>query len=90
MKSVARTNLPTPGIIFSRHNQKMSVKIDRIELRNALPRVFEHEAIPASDVWKCDVAFERGKHYIIEAASGTGKSSLCAYIYGNRPHHKFK
>jgi len=62
----------------------MSVKIDRIELRKTLPRVFEHEAIPVSDVWKCDVAFERGKHYIIEAASGTGKSSLCAYIYGNR------
>ena len=27
---------------------------------------------------------ERGKTYIIAAASGTGKSSLCAYIYGAR------
>ena len=28
--------------------------------------------------------FEKGKRYLIEAASGTGKSSLCSYIYGYR------
>ena len=27
---------------------------------------------------------ERGHFYLIEAASGTGKSSLCSYIYGYR------
>jgi ABC-type lipoprotein export system ATPase subunit len=30
------------------------------------------------------VEFERGHFYQIEAASGTGKSSLCSYIYGYR------
>jgi ABC-type lipoprotein export system ATPase subunit len=37
-----------------------------------------------SEVWHKDVEFERGHFYLIEAASGTGKSSLCSYIYGYR------
>lgn len=49
-----------------------------------LPRVFETEEIPASDVWKSDLTLRRGGRYMIEAASGGGKSSLCSYIYGSR------
>lgn len=60
------------------------MKIDKIELVATLPKVFENETIPTSDVWKQQVSFARGDNYIIEAASGTGKSSLCAYLYGNR------
>jgi ABC-type lipoprotein export system ATPase subunit len=37
-----------------------------------------------SDIWHQDVSFEKGDFYLIEAASGTGKSSLCSYIYGYR------
>lgn len=37
-----------------------------------------------SQIWGGRVCLERGHTYIIEAASGTGKSSLCAYIYGAR------
>lgn len=37
-----------------------------------------------SDVWHRDLMFERGKRYLISAESGTGKSSLCSYIYGYR------
>lgn len=37
-----------------------------------------------SDVWNRDLMFERGKRYLISAESGTGKSSLCSYIYGYR------
>lgn len=37
-----------------------------------------------SEVWHRDLTFEKGKRYLIEAASGTGKSSLCSYIYGYR------
>ena len=37
-----------------------------------------------SDVWLRDLALERGKRYLISAESGTGKSSLCSYIYGYR------
>ncbi|MDE6297296.1 MAG: ATP-binding cassette domain-containing protein, partial [Muribaculaceae bacterium] len=42
------------------------------------------EKIPASDVWKTELTLSRGKRYLIEAASGGGKSSLCAYIFGSR------
>lgn len=58
--------------------------LSRIELRGMLPRVFEHERIPDSQIWRSDVTLERGGRYMIEAASGGGKSSLCAYIYGSR------
>ncbi len=37
-----------------------------------------------SDVWLQDVRLERGKRYLISAESGTGKSSMCSYIYGYR------
>ena len=37
-----------------------------------------------SDVWLQEIALERGKHYLISAESGTGKSSMCSYIFGYR------
>mgnify|MGYP000046036966 FL=1 len=37
-----------------------------------------------SQIWHQDIIFSKGKRYLIEAASGTGKSSLCSYIYGYR------
>lgn len=37
-----------------------------------------------SDVWHHNITLERGKRYLISAESGTGKSSLCSYIYGYR------
>ena len=55
-----------------------------IKLCNTLPRVFAgHDGIH-SEVWLKDIAFERGKRYLISAESGTGKSSMCSYIYGYR------
>lgn len=57
--------------------------INKIELRATVPHVFEAEKI-VSEVWRSDVSFERGRNYLIEAGSGTGKSSLCSYIYGSR------
>lgn len=62
-------------------------RIDRIEsirLDGMLPKVFENEPIPRSEVWRSDVTFRRGERWLIEAASGGGKSSLCAYIFGSR------
>ncbi len=37
-----------------------------------------------SEVWQQNVTLERGKRYLISAESGTGKSSMCSYIYGYR------
>lgn len=63
---------------------QQDIIIDSIHLEDTLPKVFENEQIPPSQVWHHDISFEKGHNYTIEAASGTGKSSLCAYIYGSR------
>lgn len=53
-----------------------------------LPKVFLSESIPASDVWKTDLTFKRGNFYLVEAASGAGKSSMCSFIYGARTDYE--
>lgn len=62
--------------------------IDTITLVNTLPAVFsgmeQDEPVRSSEVWLSEVEFRRPDHYMIEAESGTGKSSLCSYIYGSR------
>lgn len=58
--------------------------MDRITLYQALPSIFAGKNNIDSDVWHKEVEFEKGDFYLIEAASGTGKSSLCSYIYGYR------
>ena len=58
--------------------------MNSIQLRQALPRVFADRDAITSDVWHRDTTFHKGKRYLIEAASGTGKSSLCSYVYGYR------
>lgn len=62
---------------------------DEISLQRVLPQVFrgsEGEVpVRESEVWlREEVRFVRGNYYLVEAESGTGKSSLCAYIYGSR------
>lgn len=59
-------------------------RIDTITLSRALPKVFEGADPRPSDVWQTELQLKRGSDVIIAAESGTGKSSLCAYIYGNR------
>ena len=58
--------------------------IKTINLSNTLPRVFAGHSDIHSEVWLKDIAFERGKRYLISAESGTGKSSMCSFIYGYR------
>ena len=59
-------------------------KMETITLNNTLPRVFAGQDSIHSEIWLHDVALECGKRYLISAESGTGKSSLCSYIYGYR------
>ena len=63
-----------------------------IRLQDVVPKVFEGHlpADPVSDVWGSDFLFEKGKSYLIKAASGRGKSSLCSYIYGLRDDYSGK
>lgn len=58
--------------------------MNSIELQEVLPRVFVGENLNHSQVWRTTLTFTRGRNYVIEAPSGTGKSSLCAFLYGNR------
>ncbi len=59
-----------------------------IELQQTLPQVFASRTDIESDVWLKDVRLERGKTYLVEANSGTGKSSLCSYIFGYRKDYQ--
>lgn len=67
-------------------------RINTISLRHTLPKVFvgseKDEPIASSRVWLRDIEFHRPHDFLIEAESGTGKSSLCAYIYGNRRDYR--
>ena len=58
--------------------------METIRLIDTLPRVFDGQPEIKSDVWNREIVFQRGKTYLVEAASGTGKSSLCSFIYGYR------
>jgi len=62
--------------------------MDVIHLQQVLPQVFAEYNTISSDIWHHDLYFQRGKRYLLEAASGTGKSSLCAYIYGYRDDYQ--
>lgn len=58
--------------------------MDKITLRNVLPDVFAQSKGVSSDIWQTNAVFERERLYLIEANSGTGKSSMCSYIIGYR------
>jgi ABC-type lipoprotein export system ATPase subunit len=57
-----------------------------IELKNVIPLpLLENGLNPTSEVFSTEgVQFEKGKNYLISAASGKGKSTLIHAIYGLR------
>lgn len=63
-------------------------KLNTITLIDTLPKVFSgsenDEPVASSGVWLRELEFTRPENYLVEAESGTGKSSLCAFIYGSR------
>ncbi|WP_315257236.1 ATP-binding cassette domain-containing protein [Segatella oulorum] len=61
------------------------MNVDRITFQSVVPQVFESqkEALH-SEVWNRELTFEKGKLYLIEAASGRGKSTFCSYVLGYR------
>lgn len=62
--------------------------MNTISLQNTLPDVFAGRDSVISDIWHKNIEFQRGTVYLIEAASGTGKSSLCSFIYGYRKDYQ--
>ena len=62
--------------------------MNRITLNNVVPEIFASREGLISDIWHRDISFQRGKRYLVRAESGTGKSSLCSYIYGQRGDYR--
>lgn len=62
--------------------------MNKIVLDNTLPRVFQDGRPIVSDVWNKRVELEKGKLYLVEAASGTGKSSMLSFVYGYRVDYR--
>ncbi len=62
--------------------------MELIKLDHTLPMAFSGQVQPVSDVWHRELSFRRGEHVLIEAASGTGKTSLCSYVYGYREDYE--
>ena len=62
--------------------------MNSITLSNVVPEIFASRENLRSDLWQTEISFERGHSYLIEAASGTGKSSLCSYLYGQRGDYR--
>lgn len=58
--------------------------MQKISLTGVVPHVFSHHTDLKGDIWNKHVTFEKQKAYLIEAMSGTGKSTLCSYILGYR------
>ena len=55
-----------------------------IEIHDIVPDPIAEVASKTSEVWFKDHSFTRGKHYLISAESGTGKSSFFDFLYGRR------
>mgnify|MGYP002624065404 CR=1 FL=1 len=62
--------------------------MNSIRLKHTFPEVFANRSDLQSEVWQQDVIFEKEKLYLVEASSGTGKSSLCSFIYGYRQDYQ--
>lgn len=62
--------------------------MNTIKLKGVVPEIFASNKDLHSDVWLSDIEFEQGKRYLIKADSGTGKSSLLSYIYGQRGDYR--
>ena len=68
--------------------ERIVYTMDKITLDNALPQIFHGRDMSASEVWQRSLTLERGGIYLIEAASGTGKTSLCSYLIGYRDDYE--
>lgn len=73
----------------------MTGRIDTITLCDVLPEVFAvdeetSETIASSQVWRRELRLRRPESYAVNAASGTGKTSLCSFLVGVRADYAGK
>lgn len=62
--------------------------METINLKQTLPEIFADGEFIKSDIWHQDISFKREDIALIKAASGTGKSSLCSYLFGYRKDYQ--
>jgi len=58
--------------------------MNEIRFCRVVPKVFADRSEWHSDIWNQDIRLERGHLYLLEADSGTGKSTFCSYCIGYR------
>lgn len=63
-----------------------------ISLQNVIPAVFDNDPAIShnSNVWGQNITFHHNNRYLIEAASGTGKTSFCTFLLGMRTDYNGK
>ncbi len=62
--------------------------MNSIQLYQVLPNVFRQRTEIGGEIWRRDITFSKGQLYLVEAASGTGKSSLCSFLTGFRQDYQ--
>ena len=62
----------------------MYLSMKNILLNKVVPDVFARRSDVLSDIWFNNVEFHKRCKYLIEANSGTGKSSLGSFLFGYR------
>lgn len=58
--------------------------MEKIQFNNVVPHVFATRDNSDSEIWASNVSFNKGQLYLVEAASGRGKSTFCSYVLGYR------
>lgn len=58
--------------------------MERILFKDVVPHVFATRTDMVSQIWNTEACFEKGHLYLVEAASGMGKSTFCSYVVGYR------
>ena len=58
--------------------------MNTINIENLYPAYFDSDDVTGSDLWNTERTFEKGRTYLIKAASGHGKSSFCNFLFGTR------
>lgn len=58
--------------------------MNNISFLQVVPEVFASADNHDSEIWDAEATFRKGDLYLVEAASGKGKSTFCSYILGYR------
>ena len=58
--------------------------MEQITFDHVIPKVFATVEDLNSETWNSTATFKRGGLYLVEAASGKGKSTFCSYVIGYR------